>query len=347
MAQPPPDAGLPPDSIMLQKFAGLRNTVSAERLTPEEFEIAQNIDLDDAGQVHRRRGYTRIATGNFHSLFQGSWYVYAVKDGNLGIVNADGSFRVLKTGIGPDKLAYVEVDRKVYFSSLSASGVINKDQTVSDWGAVDSQGYWYSPVVKPTATLNPISGTYLHAPPMANVLGYWNGRIYLANGKDLWATELYLYDSVDRTENYLQFEADITLIGTVTDGMYVGTTTDVWFLSGAFKEMRRIPVVRYGALYGSLVTIPAELVGGEQSSSKNAVLFMTESGLFAGMDGGMCYNLTQNRVLFPSATSAAALFRRQDGVNQYVGVLDSQGSPSSAARIGDYVDAEIRRFRGA
>lgn len=99
---------------------------------------------------------------------------------------------------------------------------------------------------------------------------------------------------------------------------------------------------------GSLLSVPEELLGLENSaSSKNAVLFMTDSGLFAGLDGGICYNLTQNRVLFPDAASVAAMFRRQDGINQYVGVLDSQGSPASAARIGDYVDVEIRRFRGA
>jgi hypothetical protein len=35
------------------------------------------------------------------------------------------------------------------------------------------------------------------------------------------------------------------------------------------------------------------------------------------------------------------MFRRQDGVNQYVSVLDSEGGPADNARIGSYVDAVL------
>jgi hypothetical protein len=59
------------------------------------------------------------------------------------------------------------------------------------------------------------------------------------------------------------------------------------------------------------------------------------------------YNLTEDRVWFPDAVAAAAMYREQDGIRQYVGVLNSAGGPTSTARLGDYVDAEIRRFRGA
>ena len=75
-------------------------------------------------------------------------------------------------------------------------------------------------------------------------------------------------------------------------------------------------------------------------------MFLAKTGLCAGFNGGQSFNLTQNTMVFPDASNAAALFRRQDGVNSYVAVADSGGTPSSNARIGDYVDAEIRRFQG-
>jgi hypothetical protein len=74
---------------------------------------------------------------------------------------------------------------------------------------------------------------------------------------------------------------------------------------------------------------------------------LTSDGLYACLDGGNVVNLTQDRMLFPQAVRVNSLFRSQDGVNQYIGVADSAGSPSSNTRIGDYVDAEIRRFQGA
>lgn len=337
------------DSVVLQKFAGLKNTVTEERLTPAQLAKAINIDIDDAGQIRRRRGATQVAEGNFHSVFSDEDRVIGVRDGFLGIIYPDYSFKAIKSNIGSAPICYVKVGDKIYFSSQLYSGVINEDDTVSPWGQQSSENMWLSPVVNPTSTYDEIRGKFIGAPPVATSLAYFNGRIYMANGSDVWATELYLYDYVDKTRNYLSFESEVTVIGAVTDGLYVGTKTAVWFMSGAFSQMQRILMMKSGALPGSLVSVPGELVNpqipiDQQAPSKTAVLFLSTVGLCAGLDNGVCYNLTQNEVLFPAADNVAAMFRRQDGINQYVGVADSAGSPASAARIGDYVDAEIRRF---
>ena len=39
-----------------------------------------------------------------------------------------------------------------------------------------------------------------------SVTDHRSGRIYLAAGKYLWATELYIFDYIDPTKNFLQFE---------------------------------------------------------------------------------------------------------------------------------------------
>lgn len=352
--QPPQQPQQPGDSITIEKFVGLKNTVTRERLKPTEQEIARNVDIDDADQVHRRRGYTLASAGNYHSLYStGSSPVYGVKNGTLGIIYANYTFEALLPGVGDEYLSYVQIADDLYFSSASASGVINtRSHIVSQWGAEVSAGTWLSPVVNPTETLGPVRGKILGKPPMATALAYWNGRIYMANKRTVWATELYLYHHVDKTKNYLQFEDPVTLLAAVTDGFYVGTESAVYFMSGSFKEMKRVPVMSVGALPRSAVVVPAELVKpqlqqDQNTPAKNAVMFMTTTGLCAGFDSGLIYNLTQADVLFPDAVSVAPLFRRQDGVNQYIGVADNAGTPSANTRIGDYVDAEIRRFQGA
>lgn len=343
-----PDAPPAQDSVVLSAFKGLRNNVTAERLAPDELERARNVDLNDAGQFRRRRGYTKVAEGNFHSLFTShDGAVYGVRNGALGIIRPDWSFEQIWGGGGSDPIAYVQVGDDIYFSSATVSGIIDAGDTVSDWGAQVAPGEWLSPVINPTDTLAPVAGKLISAPPMATALAYFNGRIYLASGKTVWATELYLYRYIDKTRNYMQFESEVTALGAVTDGLYVGTKSELWFLSGRLGEMRRVRTIDQGVLPGSMLDVPSHLVATQQAVTKNVLLVMTKGGLCVCQDGGNVYNITQPQVLFPDADSAAAMFRAQDGINQYVGVLSSGGSPTSTARIGDYVDAEIRRFQGA
>ena len=311
---------------------------------------ALNVDIDDAGQVRRRRGRIKVGDGNYHSLWQSEERVYVVKDGNLCRLLPNYTTRILKYGVGNDKVSFVKVADTAYFSSRSTSGAIDlRDDAVFAWGhqAEDGgQGRWLSPVVNPTDNVPAVRGKLLGAPPNADYLAYFNGRVYLASGPTLWATELYLYDYVDKTRTFISFESDITGIGVVTDGFYVGTTEAVYFLSGPFGQMTRVKLADVGMVAGSVVELPADVVRGA-SSSKNAVMFMTRFGVFVGLDGGIAANLTQSRVEFPVSTNVAPMYRLQDGINQYVAVASSGGTPVAASRIGDYVDAEIRRFQGA
>ena len=349
-SDPPQD-----DSIVLQRFVGLKNVVGEERLTPQEFSLALDVDLDDAGQVRRRRGSTLVSPGNWHSLFvTNAGKVLGVKNGALGLVNPNYSFTVISPQVGANpalgaQLAYEQVDHTIYFTSPFESGKVDEATlAVSAWGP--AQDMWLSPVINPTATLPAIRGRLLGAPPRATDLTYWNGRMYLAQGRLLWATELYAYDLVDKTRNFYQFDADITMTGAVGDGVYVGTTAGLWFLSGTHAEgLKRVPIMDSAVIPGSKVYMPAELANppqidlGTDSPVSLALLFMTANGYCAGQNGGQAYNLTESKFVFPDAVRAYAMYRRQDGVHQYVVALDSGGTPAANARFGDHLDATLIR----
>lgn len=357
--QQPPYPTQPSDSVTFGSFEGLKNTVTPERLKATELEIAKNIDLDDAGQPRRRRGFRKVSNGSWHSAYSDpSGLVLGVKDNVLGIVHPDWSHDPLLPNIGPEYLDYVRVGDVVYFSSYSTSGKFDlADGQVYPWGQTGGEGQWISPVVHPTPTLGPVWGRLLGRVPMANCIEYWNGRIYFGCGRMLWATDLWLYDKVDETRTFFKFEDDITMVASVSDGLYVGTTSACYFLGyersigGSIKDLKRTPLMNYGVVPRSSVHVPAELIKPQinqdpQSPIKNAVMFLTHTGVIAGFDGGVIYNLTQADFLFPVAAQAATMFRRQDGINQFVAVTDSGGDPSDSARIGEYVDAEIRRWQG-
>lgn len=341
--QPP---GPPPESVILQQFAGMRNTLTRERLAADDLERGTNIDLDDAGQARRRRGYTLRSAGNFHSPFNSSYGALVVKNGSLGFIDPDYTHRPLVT-VGQDPLAYVQIEETVYLSSRSVSYKFDSSFVVKPWGALVSEGQWVSPIVNPTPTLGAVQGKLLGAPPLATTLTYFNGRILLGSDKLLWVTEQYNYNLVDKVKGYLPFESTINCVGRVTDGIYVGTDTHTWFLSGTFPY-KRILIAEERMYPGSLLEADSDMLPEEfRKQAKTCLMYLSDVGAHLVFEGGGYYNLTQPRMLFPRADSVAALFREQDGVNQYVAVTNSGGSPASAARIGDYVDAEIRRFTGA
>lgn len=342
MALPPE----PPESITLGVFAGIKNTVSPERLAAGELEAAVNVDIDDAGQLRRRRGYALQDAAAYHSAVTLGTRSLVVRDGVLGDIDAGLNFSAL-TVVGSDHLSYTAVGDVIYFASRSVSGKII-GTTVHPWGEEGGAGEWISPVMRPTETLGAISGQTLSRPPLATEIEYYKGRIYLADGKWLWATELYLYDKLDRTKNFIPFEHDITMVRAVSDGLFVGTTAQLFFLQGILaKGMERTLVVDSPVVRGSAVWAPTADVHPQAKNAPvpegNSPVFMTGDGICVGLDGGTVYNLTRGRVGFPSAQSAAALYREDQGANAYVAVADSAGGPSANVRIGDYVDAEIVR----
>lgn len=335
--------------VFLQQFSGLVNTRTEERLGPDELLVAKNIDLDDVKQVHRRRGQTQKDASSWHSVITTTrGNVYGVRDGVFVRVFTDYTFEVLQSDIGPDRLAYVEVDNVLYANSRStAFKMALATDTVSPWGGLDGNGQWWSPVLQPTETLGEVAGKLLRNPPRAEFMTYYNGRIYMGMDGVVWATELYQYDYVDATRTYLPVEGKVSGLQAVTDGFYIGSDKGCFFCRGSFGEMRMTRILPDAVVPGSMIMgNPADFPNARSETSACA-LFLTAGGLCVGFDGGVCKNLTSEKFWFPNAVSASAVNRSQDGISQYIGVVDSGGSPASGARVGDYVDAEIRRFNGA
>ncbi len=102
-----------------------------------------------------------------------------------------------------------------------------------------------------------------------------------------------------------------------------------------------------------MVLIPSELANPPQTGLdadtplQVSLSFMTTNGFCVGQDGGQTLNLTEGKFFFPAAQSAAAMFRRQDGMNQYIAAMQSGGDPQNNAAIGDYIDVTIIRASAA
>lgn len=185
------------------------------------------------------------------------------------------------------------------------------------------------------------------APPTGNgPIAYFSGRILIADGSTLWATNPYQYELVDMIGGYKVLESEITFLASVSTGVFIGTQTGVFFMVGEFDSARLTRLSTHRAPKQNPQNIEmTDVLNGNLPGV--GVLFVTDGGVCVGTSDGQVINLTNKIFEFPKAESMSVMVRSQDGINQFVGVASHPGTPSGSARFGDFVDAEIVRFRGA
>ena len=406
----------------LKKFIGLANTVDPEALPEGSLAQAINVDIDDQGKLHRRRGLQLAAAGSFHSVFTSSEDVtFAVLNGDLCRLDGSMHTTVIQAGVGYDKISYCQIGERIFAKSRTQALRFSAKGPVMAWGVplVDSFTLAQTSGIMPLAQYRvavtytrsldglevgatvqqilasggiavtgiPIIGGYtanvyvstpngevmflvaegvgssygismgaqelgvplrtldIYPPIGTGPLATQKGRIFIWDGCILWATEPYQQERVRRATGFRMFESAGTFIGAVVDGLYIGTETAVWFMGGEFDDASLAIVSSDGAPAQSPQQIDLSYVtdGKEQGVG---LVFMTHAGIYVGMPSGKALNLTGNTFLFPKASEIAALFRRQDGINQFVGAATHPGTPTGSARFGDFVDAEIIRFKG-
>lgn len=156
--------------------------------------------------------------------------------------------------------------------------------------------------------------------PVGTITAFWRGRVLVAQGDVLWASRPNAPHLAD-WRDFKALGAPITAVQPVDDGVYVGTTQDLIFLSGttwdalAFVPTRRGPVV-----LGSGVAAPGDrLKLGEGSGAGTAMLCIAGGEIVAGFSGGQTSSLTGGRYR-TAAAEVCATFREVSGIPQYMAV---------------------------
>ncbi len=120
---------------IFKNFKGLNNVLSPEKTASGELQVADNIDIDDSGQIRRRGGSTKVFTGSVHSLWSdGSLCLFRQSGGLLKKLNTDYTSTTLKSGIiGNLPLFYLPLNNLVYYSDSVITGIID-DNVSRTWG---------------------------------------------------------------------------------------------------------------------------------------------------------------------------------------------------------------------
>lgn len=177
-------------------FAGIRNTLSTERLERAstqagnrdirtELEAATNVDIDDSGRISRRAGQQVVVPAAAHSLWSDDDVCLFVQSGSMYQLDKAYTKKLLISGLGDTEVHYLAVNGIVYWTNSVVTGIV-ANGVASAWGVA-------APISQPSASIvagNMTAATYLYAATYTRADGQESGtgmsvRIDLKDGAGL------------------------------------------------------------------------------------------------------------------------------------------------------------------
>lgn len=288
-------------------FIGMNNVTDPAYLdlTKGECELLVNVDPNNRGGFVTRKGYTQVNALSTHSGWSNGVDAYYVSEAIL--YHFDGITSTAVTTLNSDsRLVFEQVNDVVAFWSVTDKGILRGKALV--------------PQEAP-------SGEFKIPSPYGHMITYFNGRLYIANGPDVYCTDAF-DPSLNKCDErrYLIFSLDsaITLLAFVDDGIYVGSSKEIAFLNGTDPYGSGFQVKRisnYGAIPYTAVKTTGSYVPASQLNG-SVVIFTSEHGICVGGNGGNLINLSINTFSFPKASQGCSLLREANGLYHYLTNLD-------------------------
>lgn len=122
-----------PKTVSFDRFKGINNQLKPEKTPIQFLKEALNVDLDKLGGITKREGYTKLFTGQYHSLWSSGSQVFAVKDGTLVRIKPNLTEEVSLSFTTEVPLSFGSEDGRIFFASEDGSFEIINDQVVP-WG---------------------------------------------------------------------------------------------------------------------------------------------------------------------------------------------------------------------
>jgi len=159
-------------------------------------------------------------------------------------------------------------------------------------------------------------------PPAGSVTAFWRGRVLVAVGSVLIASEHHAVELFDHAKNFIQCTGTITLVEPVDGGIFIGTTDELAFYEGAeLTGLRYRQVVKGGVVLGSGVQVRGELLKrGDGVSGGTAMVCIADKVIVAGFSDGGVTRLTEGEYR-TAVSEVSATFRIVNGMPQYLAVV--------------------------
>jgi hypothetical protein len=264
-----------------------------------------NVDITDGNMIMRRRGTVKRVPENAHSVYEVRPYCLFVVDDGLFLLKPGFSGYVQISTVTPAPVCCEVVDGIGYWSNG-----IQKGKVV---GGVNQ------PWVKAATVYSNNQTRIFYDPPAGNILGYYNGRMYIAgiaeDRKIVRYSEAYGPDLFDFADAFLSLESAVTMVRPVAGGIYVSDSERTHFVSGDPLKFDWKVVDNHPALPWSSKPVVGVMSMDQtgnyvyQAGGKTEVAFwLTNEGVMFGDATGNVTNITEEKIdLLPPYTSGAIL----------------------------------------
>lgn len=277
---------------------GLNNVVEPHRLQYSEDGSCQlaeavNVIIDDSGSVKRRKGIIKLVDGPCHSLWAKGAYCFFVSDGKL-YRYMNGSSVLVNGLCGDADMFFAEYAGRIYCNNGTFRAML-KDMTVTPWTASVPQQY-----ASDTRTLG--------MPVTFGRICSFAGRMFAVDGQYLWESEPGNPSCFDLGSGFMDFGEQITDVVAVRGGLYVSTTTRVFFLDGSSKaDFKKFEVYQYPMISGTSCQVAGDDVGGADMLQGVCAVWVSPNGVCFGSEDGRVNNVTSRKVAFDNGLYGAGV----------------------------------------
>lgn len=286
---------IPSDKRQVNLFngtAGLNAKVDQARVKydPERGVIdltqAINVQVDDSLAISRRKGFSLLQSGEFHSLFCASGHCLVVQEhaGTAALyrVAGDGTLTGIRSGLTKGRrMSFHAVNGQIYYSNGVENGIYSEASgTSAPWVKGE-----YTGLRRDVETYDP--------PPARHIttLGLNMVLADAVNRSILWVSSDAGFNAFNLDDGHVDLSHPVTMLKAVRDGLWVGTTVETFFLAGMVPDewmvTRRLP---YGAKEFSA---SHELV----SASRMGIQEYQGEGFFWLSDRGICWGGPSGQIL--------------------------------------------------
>ena len=216
--------------------------------------------------------------------------------------------------------------------------ITSADGDVLRWAA-EFPAVFPSYVVAEAAQGGVLGTRFLVPLPPGDFVRWHNGRLFTAKNGALFFSEALRPHLHNPAYGVIPFSGYIAFVESVGDGLYVGDSRGVWFLSGTDPtkfEQRRVSTCR--AVARSSIMVPPEHFPPKQVPAEPPVaVWLSTSGYVVGMPGGTTVELQPDRLKVPSGLTGRSAFLLREGRKQVITPVNS----TSTATFGTAVDSVI------
>jgi hypothetical protein len=260
--------------------------------------IAVNVDISKTGRVSRRKGWENtVITDACHSLFCDGGDAFFVTGDALKMLAPDMSVTNLRNITVNAPVGFEQIGSRTFYTNGRENGFI-----------LNGKSYGWNQAVP-----NQKDSTIIYSPPpVGTLLGYYKGRIYVAQQHIVWYSEANNLNTFN-LKKYLAFSSSVTMFKGVSNGVWLGTENQILFLRGDspdnLEQQRKAltGVIPGSDTYVDCTSIPGLADEYGQQVNGVGVLFCTPKGIYIGTESGKLMQLSKGKLTIPKSLMGAGV----------------------------------------